>query len=288
MMVDIDVENTLREIRERVRATTLATPPPAPSNDAPAPAAATETAPHPASVATEIAAGSLSRLEANLITTERTWSRLPPLLSNRRGWVARLELWLKRLIKRATHWYTWEQVNFNASAHAALRETLAALSAYEQRLGQVQVEFARTHSEIETLRTEKEALAARLAEERAEAQQSLDDALRDLRQKLDERAAEQASTRAEIETTRAEIKATQTEINVVRAELKAETEGLRYEQRERVESVTEEQRVCFKQLSLEASETAILCDRARRRTDARLEELARRLEQIERDMKDDR
>ena len=45
--------------------------------------------------------------------------------------------------------------------------------------------------------------------------------------------------------------------------------------RERIGLLQEEQRVCFKQLSLEASEAAVLEDRARRKTDALLEELQR-------------
>ncbi|HEX9424773.1 MAG TPA: hypothetical protein VF899_16160, partial [Pyrinomonadaceae bacterium] len=53
------------------------------------------------------------------------------------------------------------------------------------------------------------------------------------------------------------------------------------ELRERDEHLREEQRVCFKQLSLEASEAAVREDRARRRTESLLEELRRRIEQLE-------
>jgi hypothetical protein len=47
-------------------------------------------------------------------------------------------------------------------------------------------------------------------------------------------------------------------------------ERLRDEARERVEHLLEEQRVCYRQLSLEASESAVLFDRARRDMEARL------------------
>ena len=39
----------------------------------------------------------------------------------------------------------------------------------------------------------------------------------------------------------------------------------------------DEQRVCIRQLSLQASEEAVLADRARRATELKLEELARRV-----------
>jgi hypothetical protein len=46
--------------------------------------------------------------------------------------------------------------------------------------------------------------------------------------------------------------------------------------RERVDGLLEEQRVCFKQLSLEAGELAVTHDRARRQMEGRLEALESR------------
>ncbi len=110
-MLDADVEATLQEIREHVRAEALAQPPHSASNI------------HASSHSIQ-AANALSRLKANLATTERTWGRIPPITSfHRRGWKARLEVWLKRQIKRATHWYVFEQVNFNAAVNSALHDT---------------------------------------------------------------------------------------------------------------------------------------------------------------------
>jgi chromosome segregation ATPase len=51
----------------------------------------------------------------------------------------------------------------------------------------------------------------------------------------------------------------------------------RDEQADRVQHVLDEQRVCIRQLSLQASEEAVLADRARRATELKLEELARRI-----------
>jgi chromosome segregation ATPase len=52
---------------------------------------------------------------------------------------------------------------------------------------------------------------------------------------------------------------------------------LRAELQESIQNVLDEQRVCIKQLSLQASEEAVLADRARRATELKLEELARRV-----------
>src|SRR5207248_5195617 len=127
LMVDNEVENTLREIRERVlvesrsRAESQASPPAGQSLTPDG--ASAEHAAHDGP-----AVEALARLQANLSTTERAWSRLPPLGSYRRGLPARVELWLKRQIKRAAHWFTWEQVNFNSAAHNALDPAHCALS----------------------------------------------------------------------------------------------------------------------------------------------------------------
>lgn len=52
---------------------------------------------------------------------------------------------------------------------------------------------------------------------------------------------------------------------------------LRREFQERIQFLLDEQRVCIRQLSLQASEEAVLADRARRATELKLEELARRV-----------
>src|SRR5215207_647338 len=148
-MADLEVENTLREIRERVLADAQRRAPAAngvtASNGAPAAngaeAAAANGLAGPASEA-------LARMDANLATTARSWSRLPPLLSYRRGAAARFEIWLKRLVKRAAHWFTWEQVNFNAAVHHALGDARAVLAAQEQALAAQEHALARAREEL--------------------------------------------------------------------------------------------------------------------------------------------
>jgi chromosome segregation ATPase len=60
-------------------------------------------------------------------------------------------------------------------------------------------------------------------------------------------------------------------------QLSAGQRDLGGELRERIQHLLEEQRVCLRQLSLKTSEEAVLADRARRATELRLEELARRI-----------
>jgi hypothetical protein len=61
------------------------------------------------------------------------------------------------------------------------------------------------------------------------------------------------------------------------AALEAELAQARELQGERIQHLLDEQRVCIRQLSLQASEEAVLADRARRATELKLEELARRV-----------
>jgi hypothetical protein len=178
-----------------------------------------------------VAAENLALINSYLTTTGRAWDRLPPLLSNRSGLAARLELWLKRRLRAGTRWFTWEQVNFNAAVHHALRDMLQMLSVYQQELARLR---ARVDADAELLEQHQAELAA-----------------------------QGAQIRAELEA------------------YKLHVDALTRELRERDERLHEEQRVCFKQLALETSEAAVLEDRARRKTEALLEETKRRIEQLE-------
>ncbi|MCA1615620.1 MAG: hypothetical protein LC800_16270 [Acidobacteria bacterium] len=105
--------------------------------------------------------GALARMEVDLAITERSWSRLPPLTSSRRGWVARVELWVKRALKRATHWLTWEQVNFNAAVNHSLRATHDTLIGHERQLAELRAQVEQLSAraeEFESLKPEIERL----------------------------------------------------------------------------------------------------------------------------------
>ena len=215
----------------------------------------------------------LERVEAGLSVTARAWDRLPPVFSNRRGALARLELSIKNSFKVMTRWFTWEQVNFNAAVHHALNDLLTVVAAqrenlvaHTQKFEDVEREF---HSLLDRQAQEFQRLNSAQAKDRSEIQAQLTETqarltkteaalaqLNDMLRGLEQRSAETATT------LRAEQGVTETSL----AQQIAETAN----------SLREEQRVCFKQLSLEASEAAILEDRGRRALEARVEKLEQR------------
>jgi len=178
------------------------------------------------------------------------------VFSDRHGAAARLELWLKSRFKSLTRWFTWEQVNFNAAVHHALRDTIEALSDYQRAL---EILRAQILAESEARRVE------------LEKHQTETDMLR----------AESEARRIQLENHQTETKALRALIEVQRIQGEARLSELVAELRERDDRLQDEQRVCFKQLSLETCEAAVLEDRARRKTEALVEELKRRIEQLE-------
>lgn len=244
-MADIEVENILREIRERVYAE-QETPTAARLNGANGDDGSQKHG--------ELESEDRARLESYLTTTARAWDRLPPLVSNRSGTTARLELWVKRHLKRATRWYAWEQVNFNAAVHHALRDMVQLFSAYEKKLA----------DQHQQLRFESEALRAENDARRAEARRHL---------------SEIQSLRSELNTQRATIDAQQKLIADQR-DVDGKLAAIVSELREATARLQEEQRVSYKQLALETSEAAALEDRARRKTEALLEQLQRRMDEL--------
>jgi hypothetical protein len=252
-MADTEVEETLREIRERVLAT--------------APARVTEHA--PVSTTTRNGGGvdspspqsgdatdALARMDANLSTTARAWSRLPPVLTYRRGALARFELWLKHLVKRAVHWFTWEQVNFNSAAHNALGDARAALDTHEHALAHLREELGGLREEFGRLRADVESGASRASEIEARVSSA--------ESRFDSRLAEMQGALA-------------SGLDNLRGEQNARADELSNALRDRTDGLLEEQRVCFRQFSLEASELAVTQDRARRAVESRLEALEKKV-----------
>ncbi len=300
-MVDEEVENVLRELRERVRAeqgahASLTTGERHPPDDS-----------HLASYAPEIAtpaADALARIEAHLTTTGRAWDRLPPVVSHRTGWLARLELWLKRRFKSVTRWYVWEQINFNASVHHALADTLEALAAGEREFAKLRAEmqagFKTQQSTfetwsagfIETQRAEFERWRADDKRWRADVERWRADIemqrnqlivrLSSVEELSAARDAQLSDTQANIVTQlRDEIAAhadalrreQEIHADALRREREERMMNLQNELRERDEHLRDEARVTFRQLSLEAGEAAVMQDRARRLMEARLAKL---------------
>jgi len=235
-MVDEEVESTLREIRERVRKTAELVP----ESPRPGVSSAGNLSITTRGESANRTPETMARIDAYLTTTARAWDRLPPLISNRSGGLARLELWVKRRFKQATRWYSWEQINFNAAVHHALRDTLDALLDLDQQLGQLRAEMEAQQLEM-TQRAEMEAYRAQME-----------------------------AYRAQMEAYRAQMEAEQRSRSL---EVNARLTDLARELRERDGQRLEEQRVCFKQLSLEMSEAEVLLDRARRDIESRLDKL---------------
>ena len=245
-MVDTEVENILREIRERVHAEQEQ----ARSNSQQVSAAdASETARDETSSSAE----ALARIDGYLTTTARAWDRLPPVVSNRSGALAKLELWIKRHLKVATRWYAWEQINFNAAVHHALLDMVQALSAFDRRLQQNVQRFEEVQAELQAqLQAQRERIKAQLV-------------------LIESQHAVTELHRAHLEAHRAESE-TLTKMGQARyVELKARLTELAQELSNRDERLLEEQRVCLKQLSLEISEASTLFDRARRQIESRLD-----------------
>jgi chromosome segregation ATPase len=290
-MANQDVEEILEEIRERVRAGEQGRPQPS-ERERDSPSVLTETERSPQLTVL------LKNSYSGLTVMARAWDRLPPLVSNRTGNTARLELWLKARLKRLTRWFTWEQVNFNAASHQTLRDLVESLSNYEQYLDRLQVQIADRldgqQAELNAQRTELSVQKGELEAQRAAFNVELKAQRAEL---IAQRAAlnaqqielgrQQAELRSDvaqkyelIENLKADLELDLTKIrndlsaaDAQRRELQAQLAAMATELRVRDETLLDEQRVCFRQLSLEASESFVLQDRARREIESRLAKL---------------
>jgi hypothetical protein len=140
-MSDAELQRTLREVRERVRVQLRSKTPQSIDEPAPDPIAA--------NLAT------LESLKANLSVIERSWNRLPPIASYRHGWIAQLELWLKRLFRKITYWFTWEQINFNSATGNSLAEIQRLLLSHEELLKEIREQIDDLASTVERMQNEE-------------------------------------------------------------------------------------------------------------------------------------
>jgi hypothetical protein len=193
-----------------------------------------------------------SRLDSYLTTTGRAWDRLPPIASKRAGAAARLEIWLKSRLKTLTRWFTWEQVNFNAAVHHALRDVIQEITEDRRVLDKIQQAI---QTGMEHHRAEIEELRAELEVSRTVINSEL-------------RAQQNESERQSVE------------INAAIQE-QARLMDLIYELRKQDEQIQAEQRVCFRQFALEQSETVALRRRSELKVQVLLEELGKRIEALE-------
>lgn len=299
-MVDQEVADILEEIRSRVRAGSNPPETSAPTN----------------STVIELESGSEPVLPepppvtdsySSLIVLARAWDRLPPLVTNRSGMSARLELWIKSKLKTALRWLTWEQINFNAATHRTFLELIESLTAYEQELHRVH------HQLKKQLTASREEQQLEIDSQRAVLQTQRDELLKEIQNRRSQLVQQQAaldSLQLELNEQRSELKARLTEIgdqqvtqqsllstqidelktlhskdvgdmqvqvaktlDAQQSAAQSQLANLVREFRERDERLLDEQRVCVKQLSLELSESQVLQDRARREVESRITRL---------------
>lgn len=262
-----DVETVLREIRERVIA----------EHEPSAPVAVISSAsptldPHPETDSNHSA--TLDRLSAQLGITARAWDRLPPLVSNRSGALRRIEISLKKAFRPLTRWFTWEQVNFNAAVHHALLEALAMLRAQDQELTTLRATMANEVSNRDQKIGELQGIQARTELRQGEARNQfahIEATLRRYSEMMSDLAEEMRTGHADL-TNELQVRFPQ-----MAAEVEAGLQKLAQDFDVKLAEISaelhEEQRVCFKQLSLETGEAAILEDRGRRALESRMERL---------------
>ncbi len=183
-------------------------------------------------------------IQAQLQTTKRAWNQLPPLTTARTGWRARLELWIKFQLKRATHWFTWEQRNFNQATNDALHDIHAALLLQEQLIVCLQDQIA-ANTRDQHAAMEQAAKAFLIKHDDAETTM---DAVQ-MQAQIGEEVARQFAM-------------------------------LRDEQQARINDLLDEQRVSFKQLSMQIGEVTIAAGRAAPRAESRLDELEKQVVEL--------
>jgi vacuolar-type H+-ATPase subunit I/STV1 len=136
------------------------------------------------------------------------------------------------------------QAEFSVAVVAALKEIGATMRKVTANISERERHLSNLEAEIAQLRERQEQLARESA------------SAAEVRQQFEQLAREEAE----------------------RIEQLVRTHGdLGNELRERIQHVLDEQRVAIRQVSLKASEDAILSDRARRATELKLEELAKRV-----------
>jgi hypothetical protein len=272
-MVDEEVEIVLREIRERVISQARA------EQIQSGPASAESNGDSAAAIISqeegESANEALARMSGYLTTTARAWDRLPPVISNRAGTKARLELWLKTRFKSLARWFTWEQVNFNAAVHHALRDTLQALSDHERAITALRKQL---QGEADTRQAETDALSAELLTE-------VENRRIELQNQRTETNTLRAELRGEAEARRIQIEDQQNDLRAAIEAQQTDNETRLSRLAERDDRLENEQRVCFKQISLEAGESAVFHERSQRQIESAVEELTQRIKQLEESVK---
>jgi chromosome segregation ATPase len=301
----MDVEAILKQIRERV-----VSEPNVATNDASL--VASGSSPNGSAPAATYG-DALQRLNQSLTIASRAADRLPPVFSNRQGARARFEIWIKNKSKPLTRWFTWEQVNFNRAVNDALSDIVEVLKSQAQELSSLRAQSAALRSQLmQQIDEHVSALQVQAAEhgrqlqtiderQRADTEvrllevARLKEAVAQLTTEMSGRDDKYSQLLTEHSSLVAQYECLVVEHNGLAAEhskladqvielaaqLRAEDREIKSEQAEEINrrlsqlaaDLKEEQRVCFRQISLETGESAVLEDRARRALMVRLEKI---------------
>lgn len=218
----------------------------------------------PSNIDRGLADDEFGKIEAKLALL-RTAATAPP---------AAPESWFKRTFAPAAP--SSRQGEIDTALVDALRDTVAVLrekvATYRLRFEQLEQELVGLRSVLASVRELQERSAATetiLAQLRQE-QGEVRDRLATTEQRL-------ATTGQQLAQSGEQLAQSGQEQSEKIKQLVAGQGDLANELRERIQQVLDEHRVSLRQISLKTSEEAVLADRARRATELRLDELARRV-----------
>lgn len=263
-MVDQEVVDILAEIKRRV----VSAKTPEPTTHA----STNGTSPAPPMVQSDV-----HHDFAALAILDRSRDRLPPLVTNRTGTAARIDLWIKAKMKTAFRWFTWEQINFNAATYQTFKELIESLAQQQQQLASIQSQLVSYEQQLQGFHQKLDSIRDETQQVRAALQDTLTSTLNTheanfgvLRALL---TSQQADVNARLESLASQSASVDELKKGIELKLQVRLIEVVRELSERHEQILDEQRVSFKQLSLELSEAQVLQDRARRELDSRVAKL---------------
>ena len=264
-MVDQEVVDILAEIKQRVVS-------------AKSPEPTTHASANGTSTAPPMVQSAVLHDYAALAILDRSWDRLPPLVTNRTGTAARIDLWIKAKMKTAFRWFTWEQINFNAATYQTFKELIESLAQQQQQLATIQSQLVSYEQQLQGFHQRLDSVPDETQQVRAALQDTLTSTLNTheanfgvLRALL---TSQQADVNARLESLASQSASDVDELKKgIELKLQVRLIEVVRELSERHEQILDEQRVSFKQLSLELSEAQVLQDRARRELDSRVAKL---------------
>lgn len=177
------------------------------------------------------------------------------------------ESWFKRTFAPAAP--SSRHSEFDAALVNALRDTVAVLRARFEQLAQDVAGLRSVLASVAELQERSAAAETMLAQLRQEQGETRD--------RLAAIEGQLATTGKQMAQTGEQLAQSGQEQSENIKQLAAGQGDLANELRERIQQVLDEQRVSLRQISLKTSEEAVLADRARRATELRLDELARRV-----------